>query len=92
MIGPHHSIIRRFTSGAHGAAACTIDFNDDTSCAARSSSLNFSKRTNIVGTNWAWVTRCSAMSSRHRTASKRSMKTTVPPKRCTVIDQTKGAE
>ena len=56
------------------------------------SSGSFSRRTNIVGTNWAWVTRCSSMSRRQSSGSKRSMTTTVPPMRCTVMDHTSGAE
>ena len=46
----------------------------------------------MVGTNWAWVTACSAMSWRQRSGSKCSMTTAVPPMRWTVIDQTSGAE
>ena len=46
----------------------------------------------MVGTNWACVTLCSSMSARQRSGSKCSMTTTVPPRRCAVIDQTNGAE
>ena len=49
-------------------------------------------RTNMVGTNWAWVTLCSCMSARQRSGSKCSMTTTVPPRRWAVMDHTKGAE
>ena len=38
-------------------------------------------RTNIVGTNWVWVTRCSLDGARNASASKRSIITTVPPMR-----------
>ena len=43
-------------------------------------------RTNIVGTNWAWVTRWRSMSSRHRRGSNRSITTTVAPRRCIDIE------
>ena len=49
-------------------------------------------RTNIVGTNWAWVTRRSAISARVRSASKRSITTTVAPRRWIVIELVSGAE
>ena len=49
-------------------------------------------RTNMVGTNWACVTLCCSMRARHRSGSKRSMTTTVPPMRCAVMDHTSGAE
>ena len=43
-------------------------------------------RTNIVGTNWAWVTRWRSMSSRQRRGSNRSITTTVAPRRCIDIE------
>ena len=92
MIGPHHSIIRRLTSGAHGAAAWTTVRREDTSYLVRTSSGSFNMRTNMVGTNWAWVTPCSAIRERQASGSNRSMSTTDPPMRNAVIDQTSGAE
>ncbi len=49
MIGPHQSIILRFVSTEHGAAACSTTFCDDRSYLLRTSSGSFSMRTNIVG-------------------------------------------
>jgi hypothetical protein len=43
-------------STGHGAAACTIDRNDDTSYFNLTSSGSCSMRLNIVGTMWLWVT------------------------------------
>ena len=38
-------------------------------------------RENMVGTSWVWVTRCVSTSAGNCSASKRSMTTTVPPRR-----------
>ena len=57
MIGPHHSIILRFTSTEHGAAAWIATFCDERSWRVRAASGSFSMRTNIVGTHWLCVTR-----------------------------------
>ena len=51
MIGPHHSIMRNFTSTGHGAAAWIAHRCDDRSYFVRVSSGSFSMRTNIVGTH-----------------------------------------
>ena len=53
MIGPHQSIIWRFTGTGHGAAACMATCRLDRSYCVRSSSGRRSMRTNMVGTNWA---------------------------------------
>ena len=91
MIGPHQSIIACFTSTGHGAAAWTTAFRLDTSYSARSASESLSMRTNIVGTNWAWVTWCCSMRASASAGSNRSITTTVPPSRCAPIDQARGA-
>ena len=64
MIGPHHSIIVRFTSTGHGAAAWTASCNDERSYFVRASSGSFSMRTNIVGTHWLCVTRYFSIAAR----------------------------
>ncbi len=56
MTGPHHSIMRNFTSSGHGAPACVTARSDETSAAARALSGNESSRWNIVGTMTAFVT------------------------------------
>ena len=92
MIGPHHSIIRRFTSGAHGAAAWTTVRREDTSYMVRTSSGSFNMRTNMVGTNWAWVTLCSSDQGETVLGVEVLHDDAVPPMRMAVIDQTSGAE
>ena len=62
MIGPNQSIIWCFTSTGQGAAACRTHSRLETSYLARTSSGSFSMRTNMVGTNWAWVTRYCSIS------------------------------
>ena len=76
---PHQSIIRRFTSGGHGAAACTMQRVDDTSYLARTSSGRASSRWNWVGTMWLVVTLCSSMSWSIPSGDHLSMTTTVWP-------------
>jgi len=46
---------------------------------------------NIVGTSWACVIRWRSISSSIASGSNRSMRTTVPPSRCTAIVQWIGA-
>ena len=84
--------MRRLTSGAQGAAACTTERSDERSYLFRTTSESLSIRTNMVGTNWACVTLCSSMSARQRSGSKCSMTTTEPPMRWAVMDHTRGAE
>ena len=79
------------TSTETGAALCTTSRRLEVSNAARSASGSFSIRTNIVATNWPWVTRYRSISSSARTASKRSITTTVPPLRIVPSDQPIGA-
>lgn len=62
MIGPNHSIMRRLTSTGQGAAAWMTHRRLETSYLSRTFAGSLSMRTNIVGTNWAWVTRCSSIS------------------------------
>ena len=57
MIGPSQSIICSLTSTEIGAAAVTTSSRLEGSNAARSASGSFNIRTNMVGTNWPWVTR-----------------------------------
>ena len=40
----------------------------------------------MVGTNWAWVTRCRSMAPRQAAASKDSMTTVVAPSRWQAIE------
>lgn len=75
----------------HGAAAWTIISIDDTSWRRRTSLGSFSIRMNMVGTHWLWVMRCSSMSASARSASKRSITTTVPPDWCMAIENRSGA-
>ena len=79
MIGPNHSIIRRFTSTGHGAAAWTTTRSELTSYDARTSSGSLSIRTNIVGTICVCVTRCSWIARSAPSASNFSIITSVPP-------------
>ena len=46
---------------------------------------------NIVGTHWLCVTRCARSARSASSGSKRSITTTVPPKRCTVMQKRSGA-
>src|SRR5262245_17594044 len=92
MIGPHHSIIWRLTSTGHGAAACTTDASEDRPYLVRVSLGSFSIRTNIVGTTCVHVTRYRSIMARNSSASKCSMITDVPPRRCIVMLKRSGAE
>src|SRR5262245_30458935 len=79
MIGPHQSIIRRFTSTGHGAPACVTSRSDETSAAPRTSSGSASSRWNIVGTMLAFVTRYRATRSRNASGVQRSSITSSAP-------------
>ncbi len=92
MIGPHHSIMRRFTSIGQGAAAWIATRCEERSYFRLTASGSLSMRTNMVGTHWLWVTRCSRISCKAHSASKCSITTAVPPKRITVMQCTSGAE
>ena len=48
-------------------------------------------RTNMVGTNWACVTRCFSIRASASTGSNRSITTTVAPSRWAPIDHASGA-
>jgi len=72
----------RFTGTGQGAAAWTAQRRLPRSQAARVSGGSFSSRTNMVGTHWLWVTRCSPISRSACPASNRSMTTQVAPDRC----------
>src|SRR5881296_1408207 len=50
MIGPHHSIIVRFTSTGHSAAACTASCSDDRSYFVRTDSGSFIFFFNVTAT------------------------------------------
>ena len=41
---------------------------------------------NMVGTNWAWVTRYRSMAARQSAASNDSMTTAVAPSRCIAME------
>ncbi len=56
-MGPNQSIIWCLTSTGQGAAAWITHRRLETSYLLRTASGSLSIRTNIVGTNWAWVTR-----------------------------------
>ena len=91
MIGPHQSIICFLISTGHGAAACITRFRLDRSYESRIFSGSFSIRTNITGTNCAWVIRWRSMASSVPSASNFSSTTVVTPPSWALIDHTDGA-
>ncbi len=86
MIGPNQSIILRFVSTEHGAAACSTTFRDDRSYLLRTSSGSLSMRTNIVGTNCACVTWYFPINASDCSGSKCSIVITVPPSRIVLME------
>ena len=45
----------------------------------------------MVGTHWLWVTPYRSMAASEASASKCSMTTAVPPRRCTAMQNCSGA-
>ena len=92
MIGPHQSSIASLTGTGQGPAPWMAKVCDDRSWARRSASSSRSRRTNIVGTHWLWVTRYRSMAANAAPGSKRSMTTVVAPIRPICTRNVRGAE
>ena len=79
MVGPHHSIICRFTCGLHGAAPWSTSSSEAPLNAAFAASSARSRRTNWVGTRCTLVIACSSIRRRVSSGTKRSWTTTLEP-------------
>ena len=84
-------MIRRLSSGGHGAAPVIATRSDDRSYRSRTAAGSRSSRVSMVGTNWACVTRYRSIAASAPSASKRSWQTTVPPSCWTANTNRKGA-
>jgi hypothetical protein len=83
MIGPHHSIILRFTATEHGAVMWSRLLRREV--VARRVVGIFSIRTNIFVTHWLFVTWYFSMHSSAASGSNCSMTITVPPRRIVLM-------